>query len=95
MWMYLDVVLTFTIMLQGRWESGAFLTYIWKQVKEFSSNISHQMIQSDSFYNIMMDDKRDPEDPIIRRDPHNFSNNGRNTGAPFLAPCIYMWEYLT
>ena len=92
MWMYLNGVRTFTIMLQERWGSNVFLTYIWKQVKDFLPNVSHQMIQSDYFYNIVMDNKRDPEDPTIRGDPNNFANNGRNTGAPFLAPRVHMWD---
>ena len=90
--MYLNGVWTFTIMLQGRWSSDAFLTYIRKQVKEFSSNVSHQMIQHNAFYDAVMKDDRDDKDPAFRGDQHNFANSGSNTGAPFLAPRIHVWE---
>ena len=92
MWMYLNGVRTFTIMLQGRWGSDAFLTYIRKQVREFSSGVSHQMIQHDTFYNVVVDEERDDEDPAFRGDRNNFANNGSNTGATFLAPRIHVWE---
>ena len=42
----------YTIMLQGRWKSDAFLRYIEKQVKEFSKGMSDKMLQNNSFYNI-------------------------------------------
>ena len=92
MWMYLNGERTFTIMLQGRWGSDAFSTYIRKQVKEFSSNVSHRMILQDSFYNVVMDDARDREDPTIQGDQHNFATIGSNTGAPFTTPRMHVWE---
>ena len=39
---------TYTIMLQGRWCSDAFLRYIRKQVKEFSLGVSKAMISNES-----------------------------------------------
>ena len=92
MWMYLNNVRTYTIMLQGRWSSDAFLTYIRRQVKEFSSNVSKQMIQQDTCYNVTMDEERDDEDPTIPGDRNNFANTGSNTGVPFLAPRFHLWE---
>jgi hypothetical protein len=50
--MYLAGVPVFTIMLLGRWSSDAFLRYIRKQVKEFSSGISDKMIQHENFFTI-------------------------------------------
>jgi hypothetical protein len=50
--MYLAGIPVFTIMLLGRWSSDAFLRYIRKQVKEFSSGISQRMICQDNFYTI-------------------------------------------
>ena len=52
--MYLNKVPTFTIMLQGRWCSDAFLRYIRKQVKEFSAGVSAAMVKNDmyEFYNV-------------------------------------------
>ena len=42
MWMYLNGVRTFTIMLQGRWSSDAFLTYIRKKSKGILLQCEHQ-----------------------------------------------------
>ena len=92
MWMYLNGVRTYTIMLQGRWSSDAFLTYIRRQVKEFSSNVSTQMIQHKTFYKVTMDEEQDDEDHTIPGDRNNFANAGSNTGAPFLAPSFHLWE---
>jgi hypothetical protein len=50
--MYLAGVPVCTIMLLGRWSSDAFLRYIRKQVKEFSSGISNKMIQNENFFTI-------------------------------------------
>ena len=50
------------------------------------------MIQHDHFYNVMMDEERDKRAPTIPGDRNNFTNAGRNTGAPFLAPRIHLWE---
>jgi hypothetical protein len=50
--MYLAGVPVFTNMLLGRWSSDAFLHYIRKQVKEFSSGISNKMIQNENFFTI-------------------------------------------
>jgi hypothetical protein len=50
--MYLAGVPVFTIMLLGRWSSDAFLRYIRKQVKEFSTGISQKMIHHEDFFTI-------------------------------------------
>jgi hypothetical protein len=50
--MYLAHVPVFTVMLLGHWSSDAFLRYIRKQVKEFSSGISSKMIQQEHFFTI-------------------------------------------
>jgi hypothetical protein len=34
----------YLIMLIGRWLSDAFLKYIWKQVEQFSHDVSQRMI---------------------------------------------------
>ena len=39
-------------MLQGRWLSQAFLTYIRPQVLAFSSGLSEKMMENGSFYTI-------------------------------------------
>ena len=42
--MVLSGIPTYMVMLIGRWKSDAFLTYIRKQVAEFSSTVSRKMI---------------------------------------------------
>ena len=41
---------TYVVMLVGRWKSDAFLTYIRKQVQEFSNTISRSMINVLTFF---------------------------------------------
>ncbi len=65
--MYLAGVPVFTIMLLGRWSSDAFLRYIRKQVREFSTGISSKMIQNENFYTVptaSSDDPRNPKHPL-------------------------------
>lgn len=50
--MYLAHVPDTTIQLIGRWKSAAFMRYIREQVDCFTSNISAQMISTDSFFTI-------------------------------------------
>jgi hypothetical protein len=53
MLLYLAKVRTATIMLLGRWKSDAFLLYLRKQVKEFTSGISDMMVnQAHTFYTV-------------------------------------------
>jgi hypothetical protein len=49
---YLAGTPVFTLMLLGRWMSGAFLRYIEKQVKEFSIGASDRMLTCNTFYNL-------------------------------------------
>jgi hypothetical protein len=50
--MYLAGLPMFTIMLLGCWSSDAFLQYIRKEVQEFSSSVSSQMIIKENFFNL-------------------------------------------
>jgi hypothetical protein len=53
MLMYLAKARTATIMLLGRWKSDAFLLYLRKQVKEFTSGVSDMMVdQANTFYTV-------------------------------------------
>ena len=52
MWMYLAKVPIYTIMLQCRWASDAFLYYIEKQVREFSKGLSSKILENEVFFNI-------------------------------------------
>lgn len=49
---YLGQTPIYTIMLQGRWRSDAFLRYIEHQVKEFSKGMSQKMLICNTFYNL-------------------------------------------
>jgi hypothetical protein len=65
--MYLAGVPVFTIMLLGRWSSDAFLRYIRKQVKEFSTGISQKMIINEHFFHVptaSIDDPRIGQHPL-------------------------------
>ena len=55
MMMYLAKEQIYTIMLVGRWNSDAFLSYIEKQVREFTKGVSARMLQHDTFYNTPLD----------------------------------------
>jgi hypothetical protein len=74
--MYLAHIPVFTIMLLGCWSSDAFLRYIRKQVKEFSSGISAKMIMKEHFFTIPSSSDQDPR---IANHPLNLtlrSNHG-------------------
>jgi hypothetical protein len=65
--MYLAGIPVYTIMLLGRWSSDAFLRYIRKQVKEFSSGVSDRMIHNQEFFTIQscsQDNPRVPNHPL-------------------------------
>lgn len=66
--MYLAGVPVFTIMLLGHWSSDAFLHYIRKQVKEFSSGISSKMISNENFFTIS---GSPPGNPAVPNLPSN------------------------
>jgi hypothetical protein len=73
--MYLSGVPVFTIMLLGRWSSDAFLRYIRKQVKEFSSGISQKMITKEHFFTVPI---ASHDDPRIRDHPLNLTSRNIN-----------------
>lgn len=89
--MYLNNIPVYTIMLIGRWSSDAFLRYIRRQVKEFSSGVSSAMICSPDFFTIPQEVSA--EDPRNTNHQSNFSarNNcglaaqSRNTITPAFA----------
>ena len=54
MTMYLNKFKTYTIMLQGRWCSDAYLRYIRKQVKEFSNRLIATMVSLNTYAFYMM-----------------------------------------
>ena len=50
--MYPYRVPVYIIMLLGQWSSDAFLCYIWKQVPEFSNNVSCKMIKKKKYNHV-------------------------------------------
>ena len=75
---------TYTIMLQGRWCSDAFLRYIRKQVTEFSIGVSEAMICKDiyGFYTVpdCCDEPHD-EDPRLPNNPRSLTSSFNGTNA--------------
>ena len=77
---------TYTIMLQGRWCSDAFLRYIRKQVKEFSKGVSEAMISNESFAFFTIPDCTDDtdlEDPRLPNNSRSLTSNVAETGPRF------------
>jgi hypothetical protein len=50
--MYLDDIQITTIKLLGCWKSDAFLSYIRKQVEQFSTDISARMLLHENFTHV-------------------------------------------
>jgi len=75
--MYLMAVPVFTIMLIGRWSSDAFLRYIRRQVKEFSTGVSTKMIAHEAFFTIPEISSEDP-----RISGHHLNHRLRNNRGP-------------
>ncbi len=75
--MYLGECPVYTIMMIGRWSSDAFLLYIWKQVEQFSHNVSRKMLTHETYNHIP-----DYEPTISRRDPRlrNHADNVATRG---------------
>jgi hypothetical protein len=69
--MFLADVPVYTIMLLGRWSSDAFLRYIRRQVQQFSSGISAQMIISEDFFTIP--ERASHDNPRVPGNHNNFS----------------------
>ena len=104
MFLYTQFVRTDKIMLQGRWKSDAFLTYIRKQVSEFSKGLSELMIHMNNEYFTIPDTHRENSRDIVRNenDPrtrHLFSfasslnNNGPSSnGAQTIRPNFHLWS---
>ena len=76
---------TYTIMLQGRWCSDAFLRYIRKQVKEFSKGVSEAMISKESFQFYTIADSIDDtclEDPRLPNNPQSLTSSFNGAAGP-------------
>ncbi|KAL9179582.1 hypothetical protein ACHAXT_008872 [Thalassiosira profunda] len=63
MMMYLAKTPPYTIMMQGRWHSNAFLRYIEKQVLEFSQGVARKMLLRNTFFNVPLRPSTAPLEP--------------------------------
>lgn len=68
MFLYLSQVRSDRIMLQGRWRSQAFLTYIRPQVSVFSKGLNEKMLERGAFYTVP-DNTTDQSEHHIMFDP--------------------------
>ena len=85
-----------TIMLIGRWCSDAFLLYIRRQVQEFSTGISADMVSQERFFTIPDLDESDNLDPRTRN-CRSFANtislNGPNAATAHVKrPALHVWH---
>jgi hypothetical protein len=80
--MYLAGVPVFTIMLLGRWSSGAFLRYIRKEVQEFSNSVSSKMIKSENFFTLS--DSHDSNDLLCTGSRNKFGPNFKDALQPLI-----------
>ena len=82
MQMYLQGAMVYTIMLQGRWSSDAFLLYIRRQVQQFSAGISEGMVQQESFFTIPNSEIHTRDDPRTRNQNSTASQLPLNGPGP-------------
>ena len=86
-----------TIMLLGRWSSDAFLLYIRRQVQEFSTGVSKDMVQHENYFTIPdLEEECDLLDPRTRN-PRSFANtislNGPGAATAHVKrPALHVWH---
>jgi hypothetical protein len=85
-----------TIMLLGRWSSDAFLLYIRRQVQEFSTGVSEDMVANKKNFTVPDLDESDRLDPR-NRNPQSFANtislNGPNDATAYARrPVMHVWH---
>ena len=84
MFLHLNGIRSDKIMLQGRWRSTAFVTYIRVQVTEFSLGLSDKMNKTRDFYTV-------PEDRYDHSEQHYYqvdNNINRQNTFPTHNPGI-------
>lgn len=84
MMMYLAKTPPYTIMMQGRWHSNAFLRYIEKQVLEFSQGVARKMLLRNTFFNV-------PLRPWTDTDPQQHSRSASQYRAHALREHSTFW----
>ena len=84
-----------TIMLLGRWCSDAFLLYIRRQVQEFSSGVSTDMVSQQSFFTIpdLEEHDLDPRTRNSQSFANTISLNGPNAVTSHAQrPAMHVWH---
>ena len=76
--LYLAREAIYTIMLLGRWSSDAFLSYIEKQVKEFTRGASSRMLQNETYYNTPLATVANANTNHTNNNNNNNNNNNSN-----------------
>ena len=99
MTMCLKKVAPYTIMLQGRWCSDAFLRHIRSQVTEFSQGVSELMIFPDTYaFYTVPDSTIEYQDENLNipgnRNSLTSSYNGRSATRSFARHHIFEWDEL-
>ena len=77
--LYLAREAIYTIMLLGRWSSDAFLSYIEKQVKEFTRGASSRMLQNETYYNTPLATVANANTNHTNNNNNNNNNNSNNS----------------
>ena len=77
------------IMILGRWSSDAFLVYIRPQVLEWTTNMSSDMIQHDSFIDASTSRKKPPSDPRTRQRLFN-GDRDRSSSTPIQMQLMHL-----
>ena len=94
--LYLKKRMVSTIMLIGRWCSDAFLLYIRRQVQEFSSGVSADMVSQENFFTIPDLEEHDPNDPRTRNSrsfASTVSLNGPTAATEHTRrPAMHVWH---
>ena len=94
--LYLKKRMVSTIMLLGRWSSDAFLLYIRRQVQEFSTGVSADMVSQENFFTIPDLEEHDPNDPRTRNSQSfasTVSLNGPNASTEHTKrPALHVWH---
>ena len=86
---------TYTIMLQGRWCSDAFLRYIRKQVKEFSIGVSEAMISKESydFFHVANEHNNNAhDDPRVHNNAQSLTSSINGSSAASKYTRVHVFE---
>jgi hypothetical protein len=83
--LFINDISTAKSMILGRWSSNTFLVYIRPQVLEWINNMSTDMIDVDSFFDVQTNHRTNSDDPrTLINTQHPFS------GQPALIPRLHL-----